>query len=261
MNIKTNADNRKLLVKAICEYTGAEQKYLGPPTFAYRVGDFTIDRDSNIICETEKEGQQLKEHLIGLGYVEPEIDRLEISAPIEGMDGSSLRNLVFMLHSKQYLLNRVVASTNFTVSESLIESLETNPPETKEALLSICEAEGGIEGLTIDDEKVTFTFPLSENSDKNKAYAEVAALMVKQAKAAKRISPTEQTPENEKYYLRTWLVRLGLGGEGGKVSRKALLAGLKGHTAFRTPADEEKHKARLKAKKDFQHATEKQNLN
>ena len=73
--------------------------------------------------------------------------------------------------------------------------------------------------------------------------------MVAQAREAKRVSAKEQKPENEKYYLRSWLLRLGLSGEGGKASRKALLAGLKGHTAFRTPADEEKHKARLLAEK------------
>ena len=33
---------------------------------------------------------------------------------------------------------------------------------------------------------------------------------------------------------------------------KRLLEGLKGHTAFRTPEDEEKHKARLLAKKASQ---------
>jgi hypothetical protein len=157
-----------------------------------------------------------------------------------------------MLRSKQYLLNRVVGCNNFAVSEGLIESLETSPPETKEAFIGLCKAdsEKAIHGMTIDNEKATFTFPISENPYKNRAYAEVAAFMVARAKEAKRVSPKEQKPDNEKYYLRTWLIRLGLSGEGGKDSRKVLLAGLKGHTAFRTPVDEEKHKARLLMKKE-----------
>lgn len=256
MIIKTNADNRKSLVKAISDFIGVGQSYLGPPTFAYKVGGFTIGRDSTIICESDKEGKKLKEHLTELGYVEPEIESLEISVPIEGMDEFSLRNLVFMLHSKQYLLNRAVGSTSFSVSENLIESLETNPAETKEALITLCQADGVLHGLNFEDQKVTFVFPISESSDKNRSYTEISALMVAHAKEAKRVSPMEQKPENEKYYLRTWLVRLGLGGEGGKASRKALLAGLKGHTAFRTPADEEKHKARLFAKKESQKGSE-----
>jgi len=252
MIIKTNTDNRKALVKAISEFTGEEQSYLGLPSYAYRVGEFIIDRDGGITCETDDGYKKLKEHLIELGYLESEVEELNISIPADGMDMNALRNLVFMLHSKQYLLNRVVGRNSFSVSEDLIKALETNPPETKEALLALSGAdsyEATIQGMAFDEETVTFTFPFSEKPAKNRAYAELAAFMVAQAREAKRVSAKEQKPENEKYYLRSWLLRLGLSGEGGKVSRKALLAGLKGHTAFRTPADEEKHKARLLAEK------------
>ena len=43
------------------------------------------------------------------------------------------------------------------------------------------------------------------------------------------------------------MVRIGLGGKDTKEERTFLLSGLKGHTAFRTPADEEKWKANRKA--------------
>ena len=47
---------------------------------------------------------------------------------------------------------------------------------------------------------------------------------------------------NEKYALRIWLVRMGMGGDEYKASRKILMERLSGHTAFRTPADAEKAK-------------------
>lgn len=97
---------------------------------------------------------------------------------------------------------------------------------------------------------MTFTFPASENIEKNRAYVELIAMMVAYAKKAKRVSPKAKEPENEKYYLRVWLVRLGLGGKESKESRKALLEGLKGHTAFRTPLDAEKHKDRILKRKE-----------
>ena len=53
MIIKTNTDNRKALVKAISEFTGEEQSYLGLPSYASRVGEFIIDRDGGITCETD----------------------------------------------------------------------------------------------------------------------------------------------------------------------------------------------------------------
>lgn len=251
MTIQTRTENRKTLVKAVSEFTGQEQTYMGPPTFAYKVGVLTIDRNGVITSESEEGCEELKSFLAEHGFVEAEKTNLEISVPIDGMDGNALRNLVFMLKSKQYLLNRVVGGTNFSVSDGFVKALTDTPPESREDFISLFEANGGSKankGIAFDSEKVTFTFILSDNADKNRAYAEVAAFMVARAKESQRVSPSEQKPENEKYYLRVWLMRLGFGGEGGKKSRKALLQGLKGHTAFRTTADEEKYKARYSKK-------------
>ena len=74
--------------------------------------------------------------------------------------------------------------------------------------------------------------------------AELAACMAKTAKEAKRVSPKATIEENEKYYMRVWLVRIGLGGKDGKDTRKVFLSRLKGHTAFRTEEDKEKWKER-----------------
>ena len=90
----------------------------------------------------------------------------------------------------------------------------------------------GYEISQVEDGKVTFVFPLSPDSAKNKAYAELAAKIIKRAKEAKRVSATPVVEENVKYYLRIWLVQLGMAGAANKEARKALLAGLKGHTAF-----------------------------
>ncbi|WP_242837307.1 phage terminase small subunit P27 family [Alkaliphilus transvaalensis] len=194
----------------------------------------------------------MRAHLEELGYVETELESLEVSVPIEDMEGLGLQNLIFMLRSKQYLLNRIVGREHFFVHDDFIKTLQTNLPESKEAIIEILQVEGTevISGLRVEDDKVTFSFPASENPEKNRAYVELVAMMVAHAREAKRISPKASEPENEKYYLRVWLVRIGLGGKGAKGSRKALLEGLKGHTAFRTPEDAEKHKARLLEKKE-----------
>ncbi|WP_187119257.1 hypothetical protein [Clostridium polynesiense] len=252
MIIKTNSNNRKEIFKAIREFTGKEQYYLGPPSFSYLVGSFTVDRDGLITCAIEKEAERLREYLVQQGYVEEQPRNLEISVSAESMDGSSLCNLVFMLRSKQYMLNRVVGGHYFNVTEELIGILEAVSPKTKEDFLNIyMEHKEAIRGVTIDDNKITFTFPISEKPDKNRAYAEVAALMVSRSKGVKKVNAKQQIPENEKYYFRVWLIALGLGGRGGKASRKVLLEGLKGHTAFRTLVDEVNHKARMYAKKQL----------
>lgn len=257
MEIKTNATDRKALVRAIADITGAEAKYAGPPTFNYTVDYFTIDRNSIVSFDDRADSEEIERLLEGLserGFIdaEPEMpENLEITVPIDGMDGCGLRNLVFTLHSKQYLLNRITRHDSFKVSDTLVATLENEMATEVEAFFTAVNADTGeTRGLCFDNDKVTFTFPLSENPAKNRAYAELSAFMVAHAKEASRVSPNEQRPENEKYYLRSWLLRIGLTGMGGKESRKALLEGLNGHTAFRTPADAEKHKARLAARKE-----------
>lgn len=253
MRIETTCENRKELVKSIGEFLGEKPKYVGPPSYAYKAEGFIIERDGTVVSESEMDGERMRAHLEEQGFVEPtqELETLKVNVPLEGMEGPQLQNLIYMIRSKQYLLNRVVGKEQFSISDEFIERLQSNPPESKEEFYEIYEENTeSISGLSFEDDKVTFNFPASEKPEKNRAYVELAAMMVAHAKEAKRISPKVSEPENEKYYLRVWLVRLGLGGSGAKESRKALLEGLKGHTAFRTPADAEKHKARLRERKE-----------
>lgn len=53
MEIITNAENRKELVKALSGHFGQRSEYLGPPSFAYRIGSITVDRDAKIILEDD----------------------------------------------------------------------------------------------------------------------------------------------------------------------------------------------------------------
>lgn len=253
MRIKTTCENRKEMVKSISEFLGQKPVYVGPPSYAYKVEGFTIERDGTVVSEDEVEGERMKAHLQKLGFAEPkqELQSLEVSVPIEDMEGLALQNLIYMLRSKQYLLNRVVGRKHFSISDVFIKTLQEALPESKEEFLNLYSKNiEAISGLSFEDDKVIFTFAGSEKPEKNRAYVELAAMMLAHSKGAKRISPKPSEPKNEKYYLRIWLVRLGLGGKGAKESRKALLEGLKGHTAFRTPADAEKHKARLRERKE-----------
>jgi hypothetical protein len=253
MRIETICENRKEMVKKIGEFLGQKPVYVGPPSFAYKIEGFAVERDGTVVSESEAEGERMKAHLDELGFIEParEIESLEVTVPIEGMNGLALQNLIFTLRSKQYLLNRVIGEEHFSISDEFIKTLQEKLPQNKEAFIELYKKHTGIlSGLGFEDDSVTFNFPASGDPGKNRAYVELAAMMVAHAKQSKRISPKPSEPENEKYYLRVWLVRLGLGGKGAKASRKALLEGLKGHTAFRTPADAKKHKARLLKRKE-----------
>ncbi len=250
MRIETVSSDRKAMAKAIAEYSGKELRYMGPPSFAYAVGPYLIDRDGVITSETEEENAEFRAFLEENGFAEPTIEYLNINLPIEDMDGVQLKNLVFMLHSKQYLLNKATGRAGVAVSEGLVAALQDNPPTTKDEFLSLFWANlGETRGISFSDTAVILIFPLSNEPECSKAYTELAAAMLAKAKEAKRVSPAEQKPENEKYYFRIWLIQLGLGGKDSKDTRKVLMEKLVGHSAFRTDEEAEKFKADQKAKR------------
>lgn len=253
MEIKVNAQDRKALVKSLSEHLSLDAAYMGPPSFAYKVGDLVITRDCTIETENEEQFTQAKAAMVELGYIEDEstLDGISVQVPIAGMDGIALRNLVYTLSSKQYLLNRVLGVEHMRVDAKLIEALQVSECNRASEFLSIINSsENGLKGLSFADGYAVFDFPDTGNPTKNRALVSLAALMVHSAKEAKRVNPTNQVVENEKYYLRIWLVRLGLSGQGGQETRRALLDGLKGHTAFRTPEEAARFSANQKAKRE-----------
>ncbi|WP_204229575.1 phage terminase small subunit P27 family [Drancourtella sp. An57] len=251
MRIETKTDNRRKMVQDIAEFREEELHYVGPPTFSYTVGRLTIDRDGVITSETEEGEDLLTQFLQEKGYLEAPVDDVRIGIPADTGERKFLQNLFAMIHARAYLLNRITRYETFVVSDSLLEKLEQfseeNAWENLQTLLSADTA--ALKGLSVEEGKVTFTFPLSPDSAKNKAYSELAAKIVTKAKEAKRVSATPVVEENEKYYLRIWLVQLGMAGAANKESRKALLDGLKGHTAFRTKEEAEKFSIAQKEKR------------
>lgn len=51
MTIYYNATDRKPLVNAISEITGAKAVYLKTPTYAYQIDCFTVTREGNLQCD------------------------------------------------------------------------------------------------------------------------------------------------------------------------------------------------------------------
>lgn len=255
MTITTNAPSRKELVKAISAHLNIDAVYVGPPSFAYRVGDFTIARNGVVSAEGDADLAALRNMLVEKGYAEAEQETLEIHVPLDGMDGNALRNLVFLVKSKQYLLNRVTRHETFRITDNTVLALTDEAAASTETFYAALPADPEeMAGLSFSDGHATFAFPLDADGAKNRAYAELAAFMVIAAREATRVSWKERKPENEKYYFRCWLLRLGLTGQGGKESRKALLAGLNGHVAFKTKEGEERHKVKLAAKREAERA-------
>lgn len=284
MTIQTNLNDRKELARKLIPFNHNEKlHYTGTQAFAYEGQGFRILRSGDIECDDEKteaaitaflqeagilpqpepaEGtgtevsqERLQQDetpgLEALPQTETEPDMMEIKVSLDGMDGAQLRNLVFMLHAQQYLLNRAAGHENIHVPDRLVEDLKEEPGTDRTSFFAIYQnysKEG--RGFLIAVDTVTFCIAATGNAVKNRALIELAAFMVSAAKKAKRVQSATRKPENEKYYLRMWLLRIGMGTKASHESRMALLKGLNGWSAFRT---EEEAMAHAKKQKERRH--------
>lgn len=271
MTIQTTMNDRKELAKKLIPFNHNEKlHYAGTPTFAFEGHGFRILRNGDIECENEKTEAAMMGFLQQEGILpqleavqepqsqhdeEPEQgtepEMMEIKIPTDGMDGTQMRNLVFMLHAQQYLLNRAAGQENIYVPDGLMENLKDEPVIDRTSFFAVYQnysKEG--RGFLITAETVTFCFAVTDNAVKNRALAELAAFMVSAVRKAKRINPATRKPENEKYYLRMWLLRIGMGTKASHESRMALLKGLNGWSAFRTEAEAQAHAERQKERRN-----------
>lgn len=278
MTIQTNLNDRKELARQLIPFNHNEKlHYTGTPAFAYEGQGFRILRSGDIECDDEKTEAAITAFLQEAGILpqpEPaeesasempqempemdampqtatELDMMEIKVPLDSMDGVQLRNLVFMLHAQQHLLNRAAGHDNIHVPDRLVEDLKEESGTDRTSFFAIYQnysKEG--QGFLIAADTVTFCFAATGNAVKNRALIELAAFMVSAAKKAKRVQPASRKPENEKYYLRMWLLRIGMGTKASHESRMALLKGLNGWSAFRT---EEEAMAHARKQKERRH--------
>jgi len=245
MVIQTTAPDRKTLVKAISEHLEQEAHYNGPPMFSYSIGPVTIDREGLVSIPDDMDAKDLKTLLTSNGWLDPEIDRLTISVPANDLTVKAMHNLILMLYSKQYLIGKAIKADTIRIDDAVIEHLQKTLPESPadfKALMDDFKARGQITGVDFSDDSVSLSFPLSDIPEIIQAYTQLTASIIAAVKAATRVHPELQQPENEKYHMRSWLVRLGFGGKESKGVREILLKHLKGHSAFRSDLEAQKHR-------------------
>ena len=290
MILNTHPENRKEMVKAICELTGMNATYLFTPTYAYQVGPITISRDSTIDCEDEAMLSTLKPMLIERGWLEAEaqsempveiespvdskdmpetvetisVEQMDITTPIPGWTVAQMSNLLRMLCSKQALINRMLGCDMLSIEESFVIAISENPPEnTTDLEASVRKAidTGVIRGFRLSDEQVTLSTPFAQDEPTRwTAYADLLKGMLRIAETATRISIKRlDDPENEKYHANSWLMRMGLRGPQYKKTRRILMSHLTGFAAFRSAADMQAHKERMARKRREERQDEQSN--
>lgn len=87
------------------------------------------------------------------------------------------------------------------------------------------------------------------HAGKVKTYIQLSLAISHQALVQKGASHSRTKSTNEKYTFRTWLLRLGMIGEEIQTARKFLLENLEGNIAWKDPAQAERQKERLAARR------------
>ena len=176
--------------------------------------------------------------------------------PIGQHSGTTLRNLVNLIYSRGALVSKATGG-HFSADEELVEALKDDTCTFTKAnflaMLSDYEAQHGeaLHGLKITEDEVIFTgFGRAADMDTLTAYGQLAVLMNDQALTQKRIQAKHVNDTNEKYAMRIWLIRIGMGGAEFKKTRAILMKPLGGHTAFRTPEEAQKAKEKAQRQRD-----------
>lgn len=263
MTISTHCPDRKEMVKKLSEHLGLEAHYNGVPGCSYTLGMLTVHRDATISSDSAADLEALKPWLAANGYIDaepepteeiqepdPDAHRLAVKFPCESLTPGMLKNLVFMLYSKQTLINRSTGAGTLKISDALVEELKTAglaTPADFEAFMQNHAAAGELEGLDFKDGYVTINYAHLPNADATNAYMLLTQQILKAAKEATRVFPEHIQSDNTKYYMRSWLVRLGMGGPEYKGTRRVLLQNLKGHSAFRSDVEAQKHRDKYAA--------------
>ena len=60
MPIYYNTQDRKPLVKAISEFTGADAVYMRTPTYAYQIDYFTVTREGNLEFDDRADSEEIE---------------------------------------------------------------------------------------------------------------------------------------------------------------------------------------------------------
>ena len=255
--------DKKKIIKRLMDLTGQKSKYLGIPSMAYQVGNYTVD--SNMILSFEEDEQNVvptlaRERMILTDEVFEETKpeqvpeepkrpekklvmsqsketEVGIAVPLNQHTGNSLLRLVHLIRAHQTVLNHATLG-HFAIDDDFIAWINMQD----EAVYGVrnfikavetYEEEHGqvIQGLTVKGDLLIY----SGYGDVDlHACQTLTAFINAAAINQKSASSFENRNGSDKFIFRSWLVRLGMTGPEYKEDRKQLYRHLTGYTGFPT---------------------------
>lgn len=232
MTIYYKAENRKPLVQAVSEFTGAAAVYMRTPTYTYQIAYFTVTREGNLEFDDLADSEEIEgliEFLAEKGFIAEGMADMAAQDADEEENGEVSAGPESEPQEANVGLTVAFPRENFT--DNALENLQ-KLVDSKAALMKKALAVDALP-VEVTEERVSFPWFAETDSDSAKAYTHFITALCDMAKSQKRITAKEKAAENEKYAFRCFLLRLGFIGAEYKEERKVLLRNLTGSSAFK----------------------------
>lgn len=224
LKFELNVEERKTLAKRMEELTGIHPYYTKAPRYAYDIGNYTIDRDGNLLVEAENADLELLTTLMNEGLISggEDVDAETLQETADEQPAVDLAEGVQMIpavHPNEQETCEGDSEEAEEDGESEMESAEQIPSEEGE------EQPVAEEAIPLDAD---FSFPISQHNGVSLCLA-----MSQLAKMVRTASPKPQQTDNEKYAMRCWMLRLGFIGDEFATAREILLRNMEGNASWR----------------------------
>lgn len=247
LTFNVTKENKKAFANAISGITGEKAIYQFTPTYAFKIGDLTVNRDATLTAPDGKDLRALLEALKAEGY---ELQNTDTESPAAEETTEQSKEAPATAQEEE-----PAADEQPEADEEAPELTVSLPLDAANVgtLTNILSSKGdlirhalGVTDLQINVTKDKIEFPWFTReltAEEAKAYTTFLSLLCKFSKELKHASSRPVETDNEKYAFRCFLLRLGFIGPEYKKARKILLQNLTGSAAFRNGAPAKEAKA------------------
>lgn len=219
LHFNVKGESRRAMVTAIEKEIGGKARYLGVPSCAYEIGNYTVGRNGELEFGDFDD----------IDEVAPIVDACVMATGITPAEWEENKDAEETETEGAMELTVTIPFTKVNVG-NLTSLLEAKGSLIKDAL--------GITDLRFEMNEDSVSFPWFSKVEPEEAmtYTKFITAICEMTMKQKRITAKPKENENEKYAFRCFLLRLGFIGDEYKADRKLLLSKLNGSSAFKSGA-------------------------
>lgn len=233
-NYNVSGADRKQLVKAIGDALGIRPKYMGTPSFAFRIGSYEVSKHGVLIFEEDEQTANVLAAIEAAGFIVEEDAPEAAEEPQKSEISEDIPQYVNSANNEpqEDTINLSISMPRETFTDTALTNLDALL-ESKGNLIKMAFGIDEV-GYTLTAERITFAWFSGEiTTDTARAYADFVGKMCEMARRQKRVLAKAKEVENPRYAFRCFLLRLGMIGDEYKVSRRVLLQRLMGNSAWK----------------------------